>query len=159
MKSIFKNANMKLKQAIIVLVFGVTFSSTAQSIDYNTDKGYVIEGYDVVSYFDNNVKKGSSTYTATHEGGKYKFSSQQNLDTFKANPKKYVPQCGGYCAYAVATASKKVSIDPETYEIRDGKLYLFYNSWGSNKLKSWKSESPDKLKIKASENWDKIKYN
>lgn len=147
---------MKVKLFAIFLFLGV--SIFAQSIDYNTDRGYAIEGYDTVAYFDHAVKEGSSKYVTSFEGIKYKFSSQQNLDKFKANPKKFLPECGGYCAYAVATASKKVSINPEAYELRDGKLYLFYNSWGSNKLKSWKNESPEKLKVKAAENWEKIKY-
>ncbi|WP_317166928.1 YHS domain-containing (seleno)protein [Winogradskyella schleiferi] len=66
---------------------------------------------------------------------KYTFISQENLNTFLAKLKAYMPQYGGYCAYTVAIDSKKVSIDPETFEIRDGKLYLFYNSWGNNTLK------------------------
>ena len=52
--------------------------------------------------------------------------------------------------------SKKVSIDPETYEIRDGKLYLFYNSWGTNTLESWIEESPDNLRKKACNNWEAL---
>jgi len=80
------------------------------------------------------------------------------LDKFKGNPKKYVPQYGGYCAYAMATANKKADSDPETFEIRDGKLYLFYNSWGINNLKKWLAEGPAKLKPKADANWSKLKY-
>jgi len=64
-------------------------------------------------------------YRATYDGANYKFSTKQHLVTFKTNPKKYIPQYGGYCAYAIAEKSKKVSINPETYDIIDGKLYLF----------------------------------
>ncbi|RZN84274.1 MAG: hypothetical protein EVB11_02390 [Winogradskyella sp.] len=144
------------KITLILLVF-IGFSINAQAIDYNTTKGFVAEGYDVVSYFNNNVKEGGNKYVAAHDGAKYKFSSQKNLDTFKANTRKYVPQYGGYCAYALAVKAKKVSIDPETFEIRDGKLYLFYNSWGSNALKLWLKESPNALVLKADENWKTLK--
>lgn len=52
---------------------------------------------------------------------------------------------------------KKVSINPKTFEIRDGKLYLFFNSWGTNTLELWQKEGPEKLQQKADENWKKIK--
>ena len=140
---------------LLLAVFG--HSLNAQTIDYNTKKGVAVKGYDVVSYFSNTAKEGNNKYVATHDGVKYKFSSQENLDTFNANPTKYVPQYGGYCAYALAVKAKKVSIDPETFETRNGKLYLFYNSWGTNTLESWLNESPDDLKVKADENWKNIK--
>jgi len=134
------------------------FLLSAQSIDYNTKKGYAAEGYDVVSYFNKEVKKGNVKFTTTHDDIKYKFANQKNLETFIANPDKFKPQYGGYCAYAVALNAEKVSVDPETYEIRDGKLYLFYNSWGNNTLESWLKESPNDLKKKGDTNWEKIKY-
>ena len=109
----------------------------SQSIDYNIQKGYVAEGYDVVSYFENEAVEGKKEFKTTYDNATYKFSSEDNLNTFLNNPKKYIPQYGGYCAYAIAEKSKKVKIDPETFEIRDGKLYLFYNSWGTNTLKLW----------------------
>lgn len=93
------------------------------------------------------------------DGVKYKFSTQKNLAIFNENPEKYIPQYGGYCAYAVAIKSDKVSIDPETFEIRDRKLYLFYNAWGTNTLKFWQNEAPAELINKANKNWEKIKLN
>ena len=94
----------------------------SQSIDYNIQKGYVAEGYDVVSYFENEAVEGKKEFKTTYENASYKFSSEDNLNTFLNNPKKYIPQYGGYCAYAIAEKAKKVKIDPETFEIRDGKL-------------------------------------
>lgn len=142
----------------IVLLFVLISNTVAgQNIDYNTKKGYAAEGYDVVAYFNNEAKEGSKTYTTTYDGIKYKFSSEKNLKTFLEAPERYLPQYGGYCAYAVALKSKKVSIDPKTFEIRDGKLYLFYNAWGTNTLKLWQQEQPDILVKKGDENWGKIK--
>lgn len=148
---------MKTLLTITFLVFG--YSISAQNIDFNTKKGVVAEGFDVVSYFSNNAEKGSDSYMSTYKGGQFKFVSQNHLDAFNKNPDRYIPQYGGYCAYAIAAKNEKVSIDPKTYEIRDGKLYLFYNSWGINTLKSWLDESPDVLKLKADKNWKHINEN
>ena len=146
---------MKKILTIAFLVFATAI--IAQETDYNTKKGFAAEGYDVVAYFSNKAVKGDSKYITTYDKVKYKFVSQKNLDTFKSNPKKYAPQYGGYCAYAVGANAEKVSIDPKTFEIRDGKLYLFYNSWGINTLKKWKEEGAEQLKTKADANWQKIK--
>lgn len=144
---------MKTKILSIVFFFGI-LNTFAQSIDYNTKKGYVAKGYDVVAYFDNQAIEGLKTLTETYNGVKFKFASEENLNTFKKQPEKYIPQYGGYCAYAVAVSSKKVDINPKTFEIRDGKLYLFYNSWGNNTLKTWKKNNVKGLQEKADKNWE-----
>lgn len=146
-----------MRVIIAFLILGIT-STFGQQIDYNLKKGYAAEGYDVVAYFSNKALEGDKKFTIEHDGVKFKFASQENLETFKANPDKFVPQYGGYCAYAVAVASKKVSIDPETFEVRDGKLYLFYNSWGNNTLETWIEEGAKGLQQKADKNWEAIKY-
>ncbi|TMM30465.1 hypothetical protein FDT66_06790 [Polaribacter aestuariivivens] len=143
---------MKNLFTIVLLIASTTFFAQ----DYNLKRGYVAEGYDVVSYFDNNPKEGDKDFTTEYDGVKFKFISKQNLEKFKKSPQKFIPQYGGYCAYAIGLKSEKVSIDPETFEIRDGKLYLFYNSWGINTLKLWKKEGAEKLKEKADQNWLKI---
>lgn len=132
-------------------------SSCAQTNDYNTKKGYAIEGYDVVSYFKNKPLEGKNIYTAEFDGVKFKFSSEENLTAFKKNPEQYLPQYGGYCAYAIGAKSSKVSINPKTFEIRNEKLYLFYNAWGTNTLELWKNENTEALKKKADKNWEVIK--
>ena len=114
-----------MKQLITILFIGLTTTLFSQQIDYNTKKGYVAEGYDVVSYFvTSKPLKGKSKYQIVFDGAKFKFSSVKNLELFKANPKKYIPQYGGYCAYAVAVKKTKMYIDAEAYEVRDGKLYF-----------------------------------
>ncbi|WP_298310832.1 YHS domain-containing (seleno)protein [uncultured Aquimarina sp.] len=146
-----------MKKFIVILFLGITASLAAQQIDYNVKKGFVAEGYDVTEYFNNKAVKGANKFITTHDNVKYKFVSQENLEKFKNNPEKFVPQYGGYCAYAVGANADKVYIDPETYEIRDGKLYLFYNSWGVNTLTKWNKEGAEDLKNKADINWQKIK--
>ena len=142
---------------IFVLLLLVSTSVFSQQIDYNTKKGAIANGYDVVAYFGNKAIKGDKKFTTKHDGVNFRFSSKENLETFKNAPKKYTPQYGGYCAYAIGLKGEKVSINPKTFEIRDGKLYLFYNSWGTNTFELWKKEGADKLKDQADINWKKVK--
>lgn len=143
-------------EKVLILILLTSVTVFAQKKNQNTKKGFLAEGYDVVSYFDNKAEKGDKKFTAEIEGIKFKFTSKENLVKFKENPKKYIPQYGGYCAYAIGANGSKVSIDPKTFEIREGKLYLFYNSWGTNTLELWKKEGAEKLKIQADKNWRNI---
>lgn len=146
-----------MKQLIILLLLTTSLVSS-QTIDYNLKKGYVANGYDVVGYFNNKAIEGDKKFVTSFDGVKYKFSSKENLDTFKKNPKKYIPQYGGYCAYAIAIKSDKVSINSKTFQIKDEKLYLFYNAWGTNTLELWKKENEIILREKADINWKNIKF-
>ncbi|AEE19447.1 YHS domain-containing protein [Dokdonia sp. Hel_I_63] len=146
---------MRLLSFILLALF--TISITAQKTDYNLKKGYVAEGFDVTEYFNNKAIEGNKEFTTTYDGAKFKFASETNLQAFIKTPEKFVPQYGGYCAYAIADKGKKVSIDPETFEIRDGKLYLFYNSWGVNTLEKWNEEGAATLKKKADIEWKTVR--
>ena len=100
--------------------------------------------------------KQSKEISTEYDGVKFYFSSQENLKAFKENPTKYVPQYGGFCAYAMGVKGSKVPVNPETFEIRDGKLYLFYNRGSTNTLSLWTKEGAEQLKVKADKNWKKI---
>ncbi|WP_179343328.1 YHS domain-containing (seleno)protein [Winogradskyella ursingii] len=143
---------------LIVFLFAAWTQIYAQNIDYNTKDGFIAKGYDVVAYFDNKALEGSENFTTTYDGAQFRFSSKKNLNTFSTNPKAYIPQYGGYCAYAVAKDSNKVDINPETFEIRDGKLYLFYDAWFNNTLKKWRKNNVKGLQQKADQNWEAIKF-
>lgn len=136
----------------------VSTSLTAQTIDYNLKKGFIANGYDVVSYFNGTPKAGDKKFTVVFNGVKFKFSSEDNLNIFNKHPEKYIPEYGGYCAYAIALKNTKVSINPETFLIKDEKLYLFYNAWGTNTLNLWKQGDEVQLRKKADNNWAKIKF-
>lgn len=122
---------------------------------YNLKSALALGGYDPVSYFDNKPLEGKSQYKLATKGVTYYFSSQANLDKFKAAPDKYEPAYGGWCAYAMGETGEKVKVDPETYKIVDGKLCLFYNFWGNNTLTDW-NKNENVLKTKADQNWRKI---
>lgn len=87
-----------------------------------------ILGYDPVAYFvDGKPEAGSDTFVYTWMGAKWKFASQAHLDLFKADPAKYAPQYGGYCAYGVAK-DNLVTIEPDKFTVLNNKLYLNYSA-------------------------------
>jgi YHS domain-containing protein len=149
-----------MKRIVFLLVFcsaHYLFAQTdeARKNNFNIKRDLAIGGYDPVSYFDNKPAEGESKWTFKYKGVIYQFSNVMNLGKFKANPEKYEPAYGGWCAYAMGESGEKVKIDPETFKIVDGQLCLFYNFWGNNTLVSWnKNEKP--LKAKAEQNWKKF---
>jgi len=149
-----KQENCPMKKSLIIIFLALTAVAYSQK-ETNTSKGYALEGFDVVAYFGSEAIKGKKEHTASYNETSYKFSTTENAEKFKNDPQKFIPQYGGWCAYAMAAKGKKVEVDPETFEIRDGKLYVFYNSWGNNALSKWVKD-PVKYRKKADANWAKI---
>ena len=152
---------MKQFKTLLALLLVIAFSIASLSVNAasNTNSVTGVGGYDLVAYHTIGIPtKGNGHNVAVHDGVTYLFANADNLKTFEANPEKYVPAYGGWCAYAVAKKGEKVKINPKTYEIKDGKLYLFYNSWGTNTLKSWKDENPEELRKMADDNWKGIMH-
>ena len=89
--------------------------------------GVAVGGYDPVAYFTQGKPvRGSKSHSLRHEGVEWRFASAENLAAFKANPAKYKPRYGGYCAYAVANGYTAKG-DPRAWSIEGGRLYLNYN--------------------------------
>jgi AhpD family alkylhydroperoxidase len=115
--------------------------------------GLAVHGYDVVSYFtEGKPVKGNANFTVIQSEATYRFSSQANLDLFKANPAKYEPAYGGFCAFGVSVGAK-FDGDPTLWKIVDGKLYL---NLDSGIQQSWLKDVPGNLK-KSEANWPGIK--
>lgn len=115
-----------------------------------------IQGYDPVAYFkQGRAVKGKKEIAASYEGVVYYFSMPVNKEYFLKNPSKFEPQYGGWCAFAMGDSNEKVSVNPETFKIIDGKLYLFYNAFFNNTLKTWNKEE-SRLMMKADVNWSKM---
>jgi YHS domain-containing protein len=155
-----KRMKRKLPLTIFtILLAGTIFAqdaTTTRKKHFNLDEGIAIEGYDPVAYFNNNkAVKGDKNFVVYHQGATYRFSSVENKEAFKKNPSAYEPQYGGWCAYAMGKNGEKVSVDPETFKILNGKLYLFYNKTFNNTLKSW-NKNEAALKTSADANWTKI---
>jgi YHS domain-containing protein len=140
-----------LAMLFIVLFAGLTFAAARDHS--NTGKDRVgIKGYDPVSYFDGTPTKGDAKITAEHEGVIYRFASEANRTKFAAEPNRFAPAYGGWCATAFAFDKGKVDIDPKNYRVTDGRLYLFYKGWGGNALKEWVKDEPANI-VKADASW------
>ena len=93
-------------------------------VDGKPAPGLALHGYDPVAFFtESKPVQGSSSFAAVHNGATYRFSSQANLDVFKANPSQYEPGFGGFCAYGISLGAK-FDGDPRFWSIVDNKLYV-----------------------------------
>ncbi|QDG76678.1 YHS domain-containing (seleno)protein [Labrenzia sp. PHM005] len=109
----------------LTALFSVTgFAVSADEITTFTKGGAAIGGTDPVAYFtEGKPVVGSDAYTFQHDDVTWKFSSAENRDKFAADPAKYAPQYGGFCAFGLSKGFK-VPVVPEAWKIVDGKLYL-----------------------------------
>ncbi len=100
-----------------------------------------VSGYDTVSYFEGDgvPVEGSEEFTVRYEGFDYRFASAENAEKFKAEPAKYAPAYGGYCAWAIGANDALAPGDPNVYEIVDGKLYLNFNE---SVQENWQKDIP-----------------
>jgi YHS domain-containing protein len=111
-----------------------------------------VSGHDPVAYFtEGRPVRGSKAFTATWAGAEYRFASAANRDAFRANPARYAPQYGGYCAWAVSQGYT-ASADPAVWRIVDGKLYLNYNAEIGRR---WGQDVTGHI-ARANSNWPKV---
>ena len=152
----FNNLKGALLASVLFLAQGQAFAID----EYNVSKGFTLDGVPlgvhgvdtvVLSSF-GAVARGNAAFTVVYDGAAYYFASQASADKFSAQPDKYLPQYGGYCAFAVALG-KKLDGDPRYADIVDGKLYLFVNDAIFQKYK----EDPEKTIATAERKWPGIR--
>lgn len=142
--------------AVFSLFAAAQDAGTLRKKHFNQEDGVAIKGYDPVAYFiQNKAIKGKKELAVINQGVLYYFSSVANKEVFKATPFKYEPEYGGWCAYAMGQNGEKVIVDPETFKILNGRLYLFYNRYFTNTLKDW-NKNEASLKKNADINWPKL---
>jgi YHS domain-containing protein len=110
-----------------------------------------LEGYDPVAYFSGQPAKGDARFSLIRDGVEYRFASAANLARFKASPDAYLPQYGGYCAWAVSRGYTAKG-DPTAWKVVGGKLYLNYDAKVQQR---WASDIPGNI-AKADQNWPKV---
>ena len=155
---------MKNLIGLFILLAAATMPAFVNAQVDPVGKNYVaIGGYDVVAYFKSEkAVKGLASLQATHDHVIYYFSDAANRDAFIKTPTAYLPQYDGFCALAVGSQNKKVSINPEAFKITNGKLYLFYDGVlplsgrRFNSIEPWNKDEANLIK-KADVNWPKLR--
>lgn len=133
-----KTSHLLLKNLVAGLLCVFSTTAFALGADVNIDDNdVVVSGYDAVAYFTEGLaNKGRAEYTVVHDGAIYRFGSKENRDLFRAEPEKYVPQYGGFCAYGI-TKNRKFDANPTAWYVVDGKLYL---NLSRKILKRWEKD-------------------
>jgi YHS domain-containing protein len=139
--------------ASIALLASVVQTASADEV---VNTGYfgnvAIKGYDPVSYFtQNKAVQGSAEFSHRWLGAEWHFASAENRDLFKADPVKYAPQYGGYCADGVSFGTITTNIDPKAWRIIDGKLYLSYDPGTAESFE----KNPTKV-VDSKKHWSEV---
>ncbi len=138
--------------ALIVFAVFTAGAAHAEKPEIFADKGIALGGTDPVAYFtEKKPVKGSAQFSFEWKGAAWHFASAANRDAFRADPAKYAPQYGGYCAFG-ASQGYAVKTEPDAWSIVDGKLYLNYNTTVRAK---WSEDIPGRIKA-ADQNWPEI---
>lgn len=147
---------IRCKHSIVSLIIILTVCSckgTSPVAAVNTSpEGIAIKGYDSVAYLtEKRPVEGSAEFGYLWNGAKWRFASAEHRDMFKADPEKYAPKYGGYCAYAVSEG-KTADIDPDSWTIFEGRLYLNLNK---DVQRLWEKDMREFIR-KADENWPRM---
>ena len=150
-----KRDSFKIFAALMAAVFLLAMPAAAlakSEINQSFIGAVAIEGADPVAYFtDKKTVKGSPEYSHRWKGGQWRFKNAANRDAFAAQPEKYAPQFGGYCAWAVSRGYT-ADIDPEAWTVHKGKLYLNYSKGVRDE---WAKDIPGNI-AKGENNWPKV---
>lgn len=145
---------MKLAACAVGMVAAIArIGAVASAGEFYEPNGVAIRGYDPVAYFeDRRPVKGSATWTAQFQGSTFYFASAAHRDAFTADPERYVPQYGGFCAFGAAKGYK-AKTDPDAFSLVNGKLYLNY-SLSVRGL--WQEDIPGYI-AKGDKNWPDVR--
>ncbi len=136
----------------VVALLLVALTSHAAEPPVYTKGGLALSGYDPVAFFtDKKPAKGLAEFEIEWSGARWRFASAEHRDAFRAEPAKYAPQFGGYCAYGVAKGHV-AKAEPDAWRVLDGKLYLNYDK---QVQRLWEGELP-KVVGEAEQQWPAV---
>lgn len=117
-----------------------------------SDGGAAIRGYDAVAYHtEGRPVRGRAEFTHRWNGATWRFASVANRDRFAADPGRYAPAYGGFCAFAVSEGYT-APIDPHAWRIVDGRLFLNYDRAVQRR---WEADIPGRIR-RGDENWPRL---
>ena len=132
----------------------IAATATLAGVSTGTDENDVIlAGHDAVACFtESEPVLGSAEYTAEYDGAIYRFASAANRDAFRADPARYAPVYGGYCAYGM-TFGKKFQVDGQAFQVVNDRLYV---NKDLKVYQTWRKDIPGNI-VKANAQWPKVK--
>jgi len=151
---LFSHTLRRAAIAGVALAFAATAAlAQAGRTPTNVDAaGVILKGFDAVAYqTESRAVKGSAQFTATHDGATYHFASAANRDRFVANPAKFEPMYGGYCAMGVAVG-KKLDVDPTAFTVHEGRLFVNVDT----KVRGMWAKDVNGNNTKADRNWAEV---
>lgn len=146
--------------ALMLGAVNVTFAQQGiKSMNIN-EQGIFLDGYDVVAYFTTNeATPGSPQHSTAYNGATLYFASNANKETFEANPPKFMPKYGGFCAFAVANGKPGVKSNPKQFKLYNGELLMFFDDlYEGKRFNTSVPWNADELALygKAEANWPKM---
>ena len=144
-------------KSLSLIVLALLISTLGFAQQYNTDDSKIaLQGYSPVSYLNLGIaQKGLKEHKANYEGLAYYFTSPEQRKSFEANPEKYLPQYGGYCAFGVSVGAK-FRVDPNKFVRKNGKYYLFLYDLEVDAQQLWLAGNHKDLVQTADANWTKL---
>jgi YHS domain-containing protein len=134
----------RVRRGLVVLA-GLLIAGAAAhagSVVYGASNGPALQGFDPVAYFTEGApKEGDARFAHQWNGATWRFASAENRDRFQAEPERFAPQYGGYCAFAMSGGSFSPG-DANRWRIVDGKLYLNANRFAQT---LWESNIPRRV--------------
>ena len=151
---------MKTLQTILLAMLSLFATSlfAQDKMAHNIDNSNIaLQGYSPVSYLDLRLaQRGNKAFKSTHDQVVYYFTSAEQKAAFDANPAKYLPQYGGYCAFGIY-AGAKFRVDPNKFIVENGRYYLFLNNVELDAQQLWMAEGDQgNLSKQADANWKKL---
>lgn len=157
--------------ALVLFSLGTTQAQKMEAGYFNQEAGeynvgddcVAVQGYDLVAYHtENRAIRGLTEYQSTLDGIHYFFNSEAHRKLFNSQPENYLPAYGGFCAFGLGMPNGfggslpgKYPINPETFKIIDGQLYLFYNQEGFDALRLW-NKAEDRIRKMADLRWQQM---
>ncbi len=143
---------MQRRSLILAMMATAGLATRARAEAVNVQGGAAIQGFDPVAYFTLGAPtRGNPAITAPWRGVEWRFASAANRAAFLAEPERYAPAFGGFCAYAVSEGYT-AGIDPRAWRIVDGRLYLNYSA---RIQRTWEQDIPGRI-ARADDNWPRL---